>query len=107
MKISDERMPQCSAKNAIGFAPFLSAEDFVQRGPLEIVFAGDKVGATALVEGVHRAHFPARVLACSEDVPIGEDRDPVYGQRAAYVFRNRTCSAPVTIAEALIESCAA
>jgi uncharacterized protein YyaL (SSP411 family) len=94
-----------AAKNAFSFAHLLSAQDFQQQVPLEIVLAGDKLGATALVEGVHRAYLPARVLAFSEDVPIGQGRQPIDGQPAAYVCRNRTCSAPVTTAEALIESC--
>ena len=47
MKISDERMPQPNAKNAVGFAHRLSARDFAQRGPLEIVLAGDKLATTA------------------------------------------------------------
>jgi len=47
MKISDERMPQPNAKNSFGFAHLLSAQDFAQRGPLEIVLAGDKLGTTA------------------------------------------------------------
>ncbi|MDB5481312.1 MAG: thioredoxin [Caulobacteraceae bacterium] len=94
-----------AAKNAFSFAHLLSAQDFQQQVPLEIILAGDKLGATALVEGVHRAYLPARVLAFSEDVPIGQGRQPIDGQPAAYVCRNRTCSAPVTTAEALIESC--
>ena len=52
MKISDERMPRPNAKSAFGFAHLLSAQDFAQRGPLEIVLAGDKLGtsAKALIE---------------------------------------------------------
>ena len=61
-----------AAKNPSGFAHLLAAMDFMQRGPLAIVLSGDKLGANALVECVHRAYFPARVLAFSEDVPIGE-----------------------------------
>ena len=107
MKISDERMPQPNAQNAIGFAHLLSAQDFAQRGPLELVLDGEKLGARARVEGAHRAYLPARVLAFSEDVPIGEACHPVDGQSAVYVFRNRTCTGSVTTAKALIESCAA
>jgi hypothetical protein len=47
MKISDDGMPQPNAKNAFGFAHLLSAQDFAQRGPLEIVLAGDKLATTA------------------------------------------------------------
>ena len=50
MKISDDGMPQPNAKNVFGFVRLLSGQDFAQRGPLEIVLAGDKLGATALVE---------------------------------------------------------
>ena len=107
MKISDERMPQPNAQNAFALARLLSAQDVAQRGPLEIVLAGDKLGATALVEGAHRAYLPARVLACSEDIPIGGGSHPVDDRPAAYVCRNRTYIAPVTTAKALIESCAA
>ncbi len=96
-----------AAKNPSGFAHLLAAMDFMQRGPLAIVLSGDKLGANALVECVHRAYFPARVLAFSEDVPIGEGRNPVDGQPAAYVCRNHACRAPVTTAKALIESCVA
>lgn len=49
MKLSDDGVPQPNAKNAFGFAPLLSAQDFAQRGPLEIVLAGDKLGTTAKV----------------------------------------------------------
>ena len=40
-------MPQPNAKNVFGFAHLLSAQDFAQRGPLEIVLAGDKLATTA------------------------------------------------------------
>jgi hypothetical protein len=40
---------------------------------------GHELGAAALVESVHRAYLPARVLAFAEDVPIGEDRNRVDG----------------------------
>jgi uncharacterized protein YyaL (SSP411 family) len=107
MKISDECRPQPNARNAFGFAHVLSAQDFAQRGPLKIVLAGDKLGATALVEGDHRAYLPGRVLAFSEDVPIRESRHPVDSQPAACDCRNRTCSASATTTMALIERYAA
>ena len=96
-----------AAKNPFGFAHLLAAQDFAQRGVLEIILAGDKLGAAALVESVHRAYLPARVLAFAEDVPIGEGRNPVDGRPTAYVCRNRTCDTPVTSVEALVERCAA
>jgi uncharacterized protein YyaL (SSP411 family) len=88
-----------------GFAHLLAASDFAQRSPLEIIFAGDKSGAPALVTSVHRAYLPARVLAFAEDVPIGRGRHPVKGRPTAYVCRNRTCAAPVTDGKALLELC--
>jgi hypothetical protein len=47
MKISDDGIPQPNAKNVFGFARLLSAQDFAQRGPLEIVLADDKLATTA------------------------------------------------------------
>lgn len=70
-----------AAKNSFGFAHLLPAQDFAQRGPLEIILAGDKLGAAALVESVHRAYLPTRGLAFAQDVPIGEGRHP--GRRPA------------------------
>ncbi|MGF6298081.1 thioredoxin domain-containing protein [Paraburkholderia sp. WC7.3d] len=100
------RYEVAAARAPAGFAHLLAARDFAQRGPLEIVFAGDKSGAAALVTSVHRAYLPARVLAFAEDVPIGRGRHPVKGRPAAYVCRNRTCAAPVTDVKALLECCA-
>jgi uncharacterized protein len=81
--------------------------DFMQRGPLEIVFAGDRAqpALLPLVETVHRTYQPSRVLAFADDVPVGQGRVPIDGKPAAYVCRNRTCDAPVTTAEALRERC--
>jgi hypothetical protein len=85
----------------------LSAQGFAQRGPLEIVLAGDKAAPKALVEGVRRANLAARALESSEHAPIGNGRHPVDGQPAAYRCRNRTWTAAVTTAQVLIESSAA
>lgn len=100
-----QRYDAAAAKAPAGFAHFLAARDFAQRSPLEIIFAGDKSGAAALVTSVHRAYLPARVLAFAEDVPIGRERHPVKGRPTAYVCRNRTCAAPVTDGKALLELC--
>ena len=50
MNISDEQMPQSNVKNAFGFTHLLSVQAFAQRGPPEVGLAGDKLGATALIE---------------------------------------------------------
>jgi len=98
-----------AAKNPFGFAHLLGALDFMQRGPLEIVFAGDRADSALapLLETVHRAYQPSRVLAFADDVPVGQGRVPINGKPAAYVCRNRTCDAPVTTVEALRERCSA
>jgi uncharacterized protein len=94
-----------AAKNPFGFAHLLAALDFMQRGPLEIVFAGDRAqpALQPLVETVHRTYQPSRILAFADDVPIGQGRGPIDGKPAAYICRNRTCEAPLTSAEALRE----
>ncbi|RDJ98892.1 thioredoxin domain-containing protein [Paraburkholderia lacunae] len=99
------RYEAAAAKAPAGFAHFLAALNFARRSPVEIIFAGDKSGAAALVTSVHRAYLPARVLAFAEDVPIGRERHPVKGRPTAYVCRNRTCAAPVTDGKALLELC--
>jgi uncharacterized protein YyaL (SSP411 family) len=99
------RYEVAAASAPASFAHLLAGRDFAQRSPLEIIFAGDKSVAAALVTSVHRAYFPARVLAFAEDVPIGWGRHPVKGRPAAYVCRNRTCAAPVTDSKALLELC--
>src|ERR1700724_3199113 len=94
-----------AAKNPFGFAHLLAALDFMQRGPLEIVFAGDRAqpALQPLVETVHRTYQPSRILAFADDVPIGQGRGPIDGKPAASVCRNRTWKAPLTSAEALRE----
>jgi uncharacterized protein YyaL (SSP411 family) len=92
-----------AARSPAGFAHLLAAHDFLRRGPFEVIFAGDKSGAAPLVESVHRAYLPARVLAFAQDVPAGEGRTAIEDRPAVYVCRNRTCAAPVTDAQALLE----
>lgn len=101
-----DRYRAAAAAAPAGFPHLLAARDFAQRGPFEIIFAGDKAAAAALVESVHRAYLPARVLAFAEDVPNGRGRHPVKGRPAAYVCRHRTCATPVTSGKALLERCA-
>ncbi len=96
-----------AAKNPFGFAHLLAALDFMQRGPLKIVFAGDRAqpALQPLVEIAHRTYQPSRILAFADDVPIGQGLGPIGGKPAAYVCRNRTCEAPLTSVEALRERC--
>ncbi|MPW23355.1 thioredoxin, partial [Paraburkholderia sp. CNPSo 3157] len=100
-----QRYESAAGRAPSAFAHLMAARDFVQRGPFEIVLAGEKSAATALATSVHRAYLPARVLAFAEDVPIGRERHPVNGRAAAYVCRNRTCAAPMTDGNALLEYC--
>ncbi|WP_223532462.1 MULTISPECIES: thioredoxin domain-containing protein [unclassified Pseudomonas] len=94
-----------AAQNPLGFAHLLAAQDFVQRGPISIVIAGERSAASALVASLQRRYLPARVLAFAEDVPIGVGRQTFAGQTSAYVCRNRTCETPVTSAAELVERC--
>ena len=94
-----------AAQNPFGFAHLLAAQDFVQRGPITIVIAGERSAASALVASLQRRYLPARVLAFAEDVPIGAGRHMLKGQTSAYMCRNRTCENPVTSAAELVERC--
>jgi uncharacterized protein YyaL (SSP411 family) len=94
-----------AAQNPFGFAHLLAAQDFVQRGPISIVIAGERSAASAFVASLQRRYLPARVLAFAEDVPIGVGRHTLAGQTSAYVCRNRTCEIPVTSAAELVERC--
>ncbi|MFW0754056.1 thioredoxin domain-containing protein [Pseudomonas sp. H11T01] len=94
-----------AAHNPFGFAHLLAAQDFVQRGPISIVIAGERSEARALVASLQRRYLPARVLAFAEDVPIGQGRQTLAGKTSAYVCRNRTCELPVTRADELVERC--
>jgi len=94
-----------AAQNPFGFAHLLAAQDWMQRGPISIVIAGERSAASALVAKLQRRYLPARVLAFAEDVPIGGGRHALAGQTSAYVCRNRTCEPPVTSAEELVERC--
>ncbi len=93
-----------AAGNAFGFAHLLAAHDFERAGAASIVFAGGQERAAALIEAVHRTYLPSRVLSLSAHSPLGEGRDPVDGQAAAYVCRNQTCLPPVTSATQLLEN---
>lgn len=94
-----------AAQNPFGFAHLLAAQEWMQRGPISIVIAGERSAASALVASLQRRYLPARVLAFAEDVPIGAGRHALAGQTSAYVCRNRTCEPPVTSAEELVERC--
>ncbi len=91
-----------AAQNPFGFAHLVAALDFSQRGPLEIVLAGDRALAAPFIEAVHRAYLPARVVAFAEDVPVGVGRGPIGGVPTVYVCRNQTCEAPIVTPQRLL-----
>jgi hypothetical protein len=101
-----QALAPAAARDGLGFAHLLAAREFAQRGPLEIVFAGERREAGPLIAAAHRAYLPARVLAFAQDVPAGESRGPVGGRPAAYVCRYQACQAPVTTAAALAKQLA-
>jgi uncharacterized protein YyaL (SSP411 family) len=98
---------QAMSQSPFGFSHLLAALEFVRRGPLAVVLAGDRQAARPLVEVAHRTYHPARTLAFAEDVPTGQGRGPQNGQPAAFVCRNQTCDAPVVTPEALGRALAA
>jgi uncharacterized protein YyaL (SSP411 family) len=93
-----------AARNPFGFAHLLAAMDFARQGPRAIILAGGAPAAGPLIEAVHRAYLPARVLALAEHVPPGAGRETVGGKAAAYVCRNQVCQLPVTTPEALLSA---
>ncbi|HEX7157305.1 MAG TPA: thioredoxin, partial [Burkholderiaceae bacterium] len=101
-----QALAPAAAHDGIAFAHLLAAREFIQRGPLEIVFAGGHRDAGPLIAVAHRIYLPARVLAFAGDVPAGEGRGPLGGRPAAYVCRYQACRAPVTTAAALAEQLA-
>jgi len=94
-----------AARNAFGFAHLLAACDFEQRAPFSVIFAGQWPAVSPLVQAIHRAYLPSRVLAMAEHVAAGQGRGPVDGRPAAYVCRNQTCMAPATTVQDLWERC--
>ena len=66
MKISDDGMPQPNAKNAFGFAHLLSAQDFAQRGPPDIV-----VGQVLYLEA-EETGLRSTGIGCYVDDPVHE-----------------------------------
>ena len=95
------QLEAAAARNAFGFAHLLAAQEFSRGGPITIVFAGERDAAAALIESVHRAYLPGRVLALAGHVPMGEGRGAINGQAAAYVCREQSCLPPATSVGAL------
>jgi uncharacterized protein YyaL (SSP411 family) len=94
------------------FAHLLEAIDLYQRGAVEIALVGgDPAQAKEWFERIGKIYLPNRALYLVNDaVPIpaalpGElrNRPALGGQLTAYVCRSRTCSAPITSLDALME----
>lgn len=94
-----------ASQNPFNFAHFLAALDFMQSLPVAIVFAGDRAeqGMEQLIGVTHRSYLPSRILAFAADVSIGQGKEAVNEQAAAYICRNRTCEQPLTSTETLRE----
>ena len=98
-----DQLAPAAAGNAFGFSHLLAAMELARQAPPTIVFAGEPAQLRPLVQAVHRAYVPGRVLALARHVPAGADRLPVDGKAAAYVCREQTCRAPVTAPADLLE----
>ena len=93
------------------FSQMLIAVDFLARGPLEIVVAGQagEPAREALLRVARAEFLPSRVLAAThpeadpERIPLLAQRPaPASGARA-YVCRNYACGAPVSSPDSLRE----
>jgi uncharacterized protein YyaL (SSP411 family) len=98
-----ERIHRCAAplleRAAYAFTGMLQTLDLADR-EVAVVVAGDPAdpATRALVAAARRPYLPNRLLslvAADPDLPLHRGRDHG-GRPAAYICRNRTCSAPVT-----------
>jgi uncharacterized protein YyaL (SSP411 family) len=88
------------------FTGMLGALDAALSEPVEIVFTGplSHPALKSMLEEVRSRFLPNAVTSCADagsDLPLHAGREGVEGAPAAYVCRNRTCSAPVATREAL------
>jgi uncharacterized protein len=107
-----ERYGSVAAAQPTAFGRLLSAYEFAIAHPQEIALVGapDDERLHALLDVVHRAYLPNKVVALlrpdddegvTETVPLLAYRDLVDGKPAAYVCSNYACRQPVTEPEAL------
>jgi len=85
---------------------FLAAVDHALAGPVEVVIVGDrsKPETRALLDEVHRAYIPNRVIVFGDPAqPDGNIRSPLLANRGlvddkptVYVCRKSVCQQPVT-----------
>jgi len=91
------------------FSQMLTAVDFLQRGPVEVVIAGQLGDAAfeALLREMREHFLPSRVAAATHAradpgrIPLLRDRPPPARGALAYVCRNYACRAPVSDPAAL------
>jgi hypothetical protein len=92
----------------------LGVVDFYLQGPKEIAIAGSADDAAPLLEAIHGAYVPNKVLAfldpnaadaesLQKRIPLLAAKKPVDGKAAAYVCKDFACKAPVTTPDALLE----
>jgi uncharacterized protein len=107
-----ERYGSIATAQPNAFGRLLSAYEFAIAHPQEIALVGstDDERLHALLDVVHRAYLPNKVVALlrpgddagvTETVPLLAYRDLVDGKPAAYVCYNYACRQPVTEPEAL------
>jgi uncharacterized protein YyaL (SSP411 family) len=99
------------AQQPFAFSHMLEAVDLYQRGPVEIVFVGER-GSPELSEWLERLglfYIPNRALFVADPRDSSDSHLPeqvrgktqVDGKLTAYVCRERTCTAPITSFDAL------
>jgi hypothetical protein len=104
--------------NSLEKSPFsvpalVTAFDFLQKGDMDVVLAGDSKDAAfgALAKETHRRFLPHAVILhadggegqkfiAEKNQTVGA-MSPVDGKPSAYVCKNKACQAPVTTVEAL------
>jgi uncharacterized protein YyaL (SSP411 family) len=91
------------------FSQMLIAVDFLERGPVEVVIAGQpgEAGTEALLHELRTQFLPSRVVAAyhpralAERIPLLRERQPQARGALAYVCRDYACRAPVSEPTAL------
>jgi uncharacterized protein YyaL (SSP411 family) len=99
-----EAVAATALENPFGMGQAVLGIDHLVHGSTDVVVVGSRADAEPLVQATYRAYLPRRQLAWVDPsdgrsvdavCALAEGKPAVSGGAAAYVCRERTCSAPV------------